>query len=103
MENMKAEEKNTEQTDERFDAKEYKREYGKTNYERLTLYLPKGDRENLHKACEKYGIPASTMATELLYAFSGIESDRGYDERVIRRLINDYFERQYSEKSGEPK
>lgn len=91
------------ENNEKFDVVKYKREYGKTNYDRLTLYLPKGDREKLHKACEKYHAPASTIATELLYAFTEIESDRGYDRLLIRRLLDDYITRTYSEKNGDSK
>ncbi len=49
-----------------FDQIKYNNEYKKNNYDRITVLMPKGKKEQLQKYCISRGISVSGLINELI-------------------------------------
>ncbi|MBR3634700.1 MAG: hypothetical protein IKN47_00775 [Lachnospiraceae bacterium] len=77
--------------DEKHRRTEYKRKYSEDNYDRFSLYLPKGDKEKLKEFCAKRHISVNALIMELLNAFTDIGHGRDVDSLLISELIEIYL------------
>ena len=53
-------------TNKGFNENEYKREYGKANYDRVTVYFPKGDRDRIKRYTEYKGTTMNALIISLI-------------------------------------
>ena len=44
-----------------------KNKYNKTNYDRIAIFVPKGDRDLIKSAAQKLGISTNEYVTRLIY------------------------------------